>query len=123
MTQITPERMALYRASAQQRERERQQRLKARFDRACQVAREAAALLKTEFGAERVVVFGSLVDRSLFHVHSDVDLAVWGLPEKVYYRAVGRLQALDTIVAVDLIRIEEAPATLQVVISRDGIEL
>ena len=88
-----------------------------------EVAREAAVLLQTEFGVERVVAFGSLVDKLLFHVRSDVDLAVWGLPEKVYYRAVGRLQALDTAVAVDLIRIEETPATLQAVIKRDGVAL
>ena len=123
MTQIAPEKMALYRASAQQREQVQHQLLGERFERAWEVAREAAVLLQTEFGAERVAAFGSLADRSLFHIRSDVDLAVWGLPEKVYYRAVGRLQALDTAVAVDLIRIEEAPATLQAVIKRDGVEL
>ena len=123
MTQMTPERMALYRASAQQREQALCQQVDERFDSAWRVAREAAGLLKTEFGVEQVVAFGSLVDRSLFHVRSDVDLAVWGLAEKVYYRAVGRLQALDTAVSVDLIRVEEAPATLQAVITRDGVEL
>ena len=123
MTQMTPERMALYRASAQQREQALCQQVDERFDSAWRVAREAAVLLKTEFGVEQVVAFGSLVDRSLFHVRSDVDLAVWGLAEKVYYRAVGRLQALDTAVSVDLIRVEEAPATLQAVITRDGVEL
>jgi hypothetical protein len=70
MTQIAPEQMALYRASAQQRERERQQQLDVRFNRAWQVAREAAVFLKTEFEVERIVVFGSLVDKSLFHIRS-----------------------------------------------------
>jgi predicted nucleotidyltransferase len=123
MPQMTPERMALYRASAQQREQALCQQVDERFDSAWRVAREAAVLLKTEFGVEQVVAFGSLVDRSFFHVRSDVDLAVWGLAEKVYYRAVGRLQALDTAVSVDLIRFEEAPAALQAVITRDGVEL
>lgn len=123
MTQITPEKMLLYRASAQQRKQLQRQRLDERFERAWAVVREAAVRLQTEFGVERVVAFGSLVNRSLFHIRSDADLAVWGLPEKMYYRAVGSLQALDTAVAVDLIRIEEASTTLQDVIEREGIEL
>jgi hypothetical protein len=53
MPQMTPERMALYRASAQQREQALCQQVDERFDSAWRVAREAAVLLKTEFGVEQ----------------------------------------------------------------------
>jgi predicted nucleotidyltransferase len=52
-------------------------------------------LLKEDFGATRVAVFGSLVQPRLFHSRSDIDLAVWGLPESDYYGAVGRLLSFD----------------------------
>lgn len=123
MTQIAPEKMALYRASAQQRMQAQRQLLDERFEHAWEVAKEAAVLLQTEFGADQVVAFGSLVDKSLFHIRSDIDLAVWGLPGQVYYRAVGRLQGLATAVAIDLVCIEDASATLQAVIKQDGVIL
>jgi hypothetical protein len=50
-----------------------------RWQHAQQLAREAAQCLRDEFGARRVVLFGSAVERSLFTRWSDVDLAVWSV--------------------------------------------
>jgi uncharacterized protein len=77
-------------------------------------------MLKAVFAVERVVVFGSLVHPELFHLHSDVDLAVWGLGERDYLRALGQLQGLDPAFAIDLIRVEEAPAPLCATIVQEG---
>jgi len=49
-----------------------------------------------------------------------VDLAVWGLPEDVYFRAVGRLQSLDANISVDLVAVEKASSRLQKKIEREG---
>ena len=73
--QITEQEMEIYRRSARERARKRQVELDERRQRAWEVARLAADLLKNEFGAPRVVLFGSLLRPQLFHARSDVDLA------------------------------------------------
>lgn len=123
MLDIKPEQMAQYIATAQKRAHQEQSDLHQRYRRAHQVAQQAASLLKAHFTVGHIVVFGSLVHQALFHLRSDIDLAVWGLPERDYYRAVGELQALDPAFAIDLIRFEEASPTLQATIEQDGVTL
>jgi len=94
-----------------------------RLELARKVAVRAAALLKKDFAVKKVAVFGSLAQPSLFHSRSDVDLAVWGLTEKDYFRAVGVLQSLDADVEVDLIMFDTASKSMQETILRDGKEL
>jgi len=48
--------------------------------------REAAAVVKTRFGARRVVLFGSLAHTAWFVPDSDVDLGVEGLVGDEYWR-------------------------------------
>ena len=57
---IPPEKMAEYRAGARQREAARQLRLDARFQQAWEVARQGAEILRTQFGAQKVILFGSI---------------------------------------------------------------
>jgi uncharacterized protein len=45
-------------------------------------AAKASAYLKDNYFVKRVFLFGSLVDQEFFHAHSDIDIAVDGLPEK-----------------------------------------
>ena len=94
-----------------------------RLSRARKVARRAATILRKKFGVKKAVLFGSAASPSLFHSRSDVDIAVWGLTDVTYYRAVGVLQSLDPELGVDLIAFEEASPALQEVIRRDGKEL
>ena len=118
---ITPAQIERYRRSAQEREAARKQQLAARRERAWEVAHQAADLLKREFGATRVVVFGSLIHPELFHVHSDIDLAVWDIQH--YYRAVAHLLDLDPDVNFDLVPIEDAKPAILELIEKEGIEL
>jgi predicted nucleotidyltransferase len=53
----------------------------------------AAANLLRSMGASRVFVFGSLVKGEL-RPDSDIDIAVSGLPAKVYFSAVSRASDL-----------------------------
>ena len=115
--------MAVYRATARRRREESARKLKERHQRACQVAELAGHLLKTEFGAQRVVLFGSVRFPERFHQRSDIDLAVWGLEERLYYRAVSRLLDLEPSISIDLIEAELAPPNLLAVICQDGVTL
>lgn len=112
-----------YRQTAQRRmalfERGRQERVA----KAWALARKAANLLRERFAAQRVVVFGSLVHPEYFHGRSDVDLAVWGLDEEDYLRAVAAVTALDKEISIDLIAVEEAPQSLCDLIRAEGSSL
>lgn len=53
-----------------------------------------------------MALFGSLARDEPFTPHSDIDLAVWGLDERDYYRVVSRLLDLDPSISIDLLRVE-----------------
>ncbi len=112
-----------YRATAQQRETTRQANLEAHRERALAVARYAADLLRQEFSAGTVLLFGSLARGGPTSLRSDVDLAVSDLASDRFFVAVGRLQALDAAISVDLVRLEEAPLPLRAAIEREGVAL
>lgn len=112
-----------YRTGAQQRAQRRDQALAARLARAWQVAQQGAQLLTEQFGATQVAVFGSLMRPEKFHAHSDIDLAVWGLNERLYYRAVSRLLDIDPEFSIDLIETELAAPRLRQAIEQEGVIL
>ena len=112
-----------YRRFYHERQAERQTRLRELMEEARQVAASAAELLRTQFGVTRVVLFGSLVHPSLFHLKSDIDLAVWGLAEEDYYRTVGILQSLNPKFSVDLVRFEDISPDFQAIILKEGQDL
>lgn len=118
---ISEEEMAEYKATARERQLIDRERLSARYRRAWDLARQAAKILRDRYGVTRVVVFGSLVKEELFHNRSDIDLAVWGMAEKEYYRAVAHLLTLDQEIGIDLIMVEAAPAPLRKRIEDEGV--
>jgi predicted nucleotidyltransferase len=120
MNDLTQEKLAAYRATAQKRTQQKEQQRLQHLDHAQSVAQQAASDLKKRYSVRQMAVFGSLVDQKLFHMRSDIDLAVWGLDERDYYRAIGELQALDPAFAIDLIRVEDAPASLRATIEMTG---
>jgi predicted nucleotidyltransferase len=120
---VTKQKMALYKATAQRRWKEEQQQLSYRFRHTVMLAHKAAKLLKEQFGVRRVALFGSAASEELFHHHSDLDIAVWGLDESEYYRAVAQLLALDPFVSIDLIRVEDANSSLREEIEKGGVLL
>ncbi len=120
---ITPEQMAVYRATAQRRHQEELQELALRQQCGWEVARQGARLLKEKFGAKRVVLFGSLLDLKRMHQRSDVDLAVWGLDERYYFRAVAGLLDIDPTFSVDLVEVEHARPHILEAINTTGVEL
>lgn len=120
---LTSKEIESYRRAALLAKPKRRDDLKTRRLRSWRIARKAAKILKTEFGAEKVVVFGSLVHPVLFHDRSDVDLAVWGLKGREYYRAVSVLLDIEPTVSIDLIAFEDARRPVQDTILKDGRKL
>ena len=94
-----------------------------RWQQAQQLARTAAQQLRDQFGARRVVLFGSAVERSLFTQWSDVDLAVWGVPPERFYEAVAAVTSLRVDIPVDLVDAERSSEDLKKTIEQEGVEL
>lgn len=83
---------------------------------------EASHILKKRFGAQRVILFGSLSHQAWFSPDSDVDLAVEGLTGN-YWEAWRQIEAILNDRKVDLIELESAPESLRRVIEKDGMAL
>jgi predicted nucleotidyltransferase len=122
-SELTSQQVTAYRAAARRRWQREQQELQQRQARAWQLAHYAADLLKTRFGASRVVVFGSLTRENCFTPWSDVDIAAWGIPPKDTWRAMSALLELDTTIAVNLVPAESCRPALSAAIEQEGIEL
>jgi len=110
-------------AAVRQRQVTTERQTQQRWDQAQRLARQAAQRLREEFGARRVVLFGSAAQRSSFTRWSDVDLAVWGVAPECFYSAVAAVTGLSTEITVDLVDPDGCPTTLRTVIEREGIEL
>lgn len=96
-----------------------------RWDQAWNIARKAAKLLKEQYGATKIVVFGSLVHRAWFTPWSDVDIAVWGIPAAKFYRAIGAAHDLGAEAGFKIDVIDPAECSLEMVqgVRTDGVEL
>ncbi len=86
-------------------------------------ARNVAQMLRQEYGATRVVVFGSLAHRAWFSSRSDIDLAVWGIPANRYYRAVAAATGFSRDFEIDLIDPSDCRPMLRQAIEGEGIDL
>ena len=93
------------------------------LDRAWEVARTAAELLRERFGATRVVVFGSLAHDEWFTRWSDIDLAAWGIPPDAFFRAVAVVTGLSAEFKVDLVDPEDCRPDVHQAIDREGVAI
>ena len=94
----------------------------ATLEGAANVARSIAKELVERFGAKKVMLFGSLA-RGGYSRWSDIDLAVWGIPPDVFFKAVSFATGFSKIWKVDLVDGEDCSKGLQDVILKEGIEL
>jgi len=122
MLEISPEKLAAYQASAQRRQEKRHQQLLERQAQGWTIAHQAAHLLKSQFGATRVVLFGSLLTVERMHSRSDIDLAAWGINERDYLRAVSQLLDLSDF-SVDLVEAENTSPKMLSAIQATGVDL
>lgn len=125
--EISADKMADYLAMARRRHAREQAQmraaLQAREALAWQLARRAAQVLKEDFGASRVVVFGSLVQPGMFNLHSDVDLAAWGIQPEDTFRAIGAVQDLSSEIELNLVDVAVARPSVYRAILAQGVDL
>ena len=81
--------------------------MKERQQLGIKVARECARILKAEFGATKVVLYGSMLNPERMTWRSDIDLAVWGLPEKDLFRAGAAIERGHDF-SIDLVEVQHA---------------
>jgi predicted nucleotidyltransferase len=120
---ISPETMAGYKQSARLREEQQQADARKRRDLAWSVARDAADLLKRQFGARRVVLYGSVAHGHWFGPRSDIDLAEDGIPPADFWRAWCALDPISRGFEVNLIAVESATESLRDMLDREGVKL
>lgn len=120
---LTPEQVAIYRASAiRRRERDRAAEQERRA-LAWLAAREAAELLRTRYHVSRVVVFGSLVQNGRFTRWSDVDIAAWGLNDSNWLHAIGAVMDMKTGFEMNLVDVTVCKPAILESIEREGIDI
>jgi predicted nucleotidyltransferase len=91
-------------------------------DEALSTAKTLAKVLKRDFAAKIVKVFGS-ISRGDYHRHSDIDLAAWGIPAPDFYRAVSFVTGYSRKWKIDLIDAEDCKESLKKSLDLEGVEL
>ncbi len=96
------------------------------LDQAAQQARKQAQVcakaLVEEYGAERVYLIGSLTRGSGFHLRSDIDLVVAGIPPERYFAVLADI-AEQASREVNLILLESATPVLLECVANEGVLL
>lgn len=74
------------------------------------IAKKCTRLLKDRFCVENVYLFGSVTGDGIWHNRSDIDIAVEGLPDTDYWRALNAVYELHPGgLDLDLVSLEELP--------------
>jgi uncharacterized protein len=122
---LTAEEKVLYQPvqAIERRQKQTGEMMQTRWDQMQQLAQLAAQILKEEYGAKRVVLFGSGIQPTALTQWSDIDLAAWGLPAQRYFAAVAAVTSLSEEFRIDLIDPESCSQSLLMTIERDGIDL
>ena len=120
---ISPDRLAQYRRAAVSRQNARVSKVKGRMKKAWKLARKAAKILREQYHAERVAVFGSLLHEKRFTQWSDVDIAAWGIPADQTFRAIGAVMDLDSSLQINLVDVNTCTPSLLRSIEQEAIDL
>ena len=100
---------AAHRRHWQERLAREQEACAARLQRALPAASRCAAALQRRWPSIRAVwLFGSAIEGN-FGPHSDIDLAVDGLPQLDLLDAMAAVEAAADDIPVDLVRLESLP--------------
>jgi predicted nucleotidyltransferase len=85
-------------------------------------ARKIADLLKDDFGATGVWLFGSL-SGGTFCRHSDIDVAVMGVSDELFYRCVAMAESMAPPFEIDVLDLDHCPGNLRESVLSEGIPL
>ncbi len=103
----TPEQKDRYRKAWARRAEERRRYCRLRRNEAHEEAKSLAARIAGYPGVFRVMLFGSVLKENRFREESDIDLAVWGLRPRDYFKALADLENHSSF-PIDLIPMEDA---------------
>jgi predicted nucleotidyltransferase len=112
-----------YRKTAIRRQKVRISQVKTRREKGWELAKKAAKLLREEFQANRVAVFGSLLYEARFTPWSDVDIAAWGIPSDQTFRAIGAVMDLDSSLEINLVDVNTCSPTLLKAIEQEAVDV
>lgn len=120
---LTPEQLSKYRSGWREHQKQKEQQIALRYSQAMERVRRAADHLKKNYGC-RVILFGSLIREDRFAEHSDIDIAVSGLSDRVnfwklYSEVVDILAPFD----FDLVDLENIEQEVRDYIRKGGVEL
>ncbi len=116
--------LASYRDTMRRRGAQARREQERRRRRARKTARQVAEYLRHAYGAARVVLSRPVAGEEVpLGPQSDIDLAVRGLDKADYFEAVARVQDEAVPFQVDLVRLEQCPASLRDVVRREGREI
>lgn len=91
------------------------------------IAKAAAAILKSQFNATRVVLFGSLLTPEKMYERSDIDIAVWGLNSDQVFAAQAAIESQTDCNSefshLDLVPAEKAFPHIKESIEKSHLEL
>jgi predicted nucleotidyltransferase len=87
------------------------------------LVRESANMLKTRFGAKRVILFGSMSQPLFFRLDSDIDIAIEGIAVEDYWEAWREVEKIIEDKSIDFIDIADAKDSVKKAIQRYGVEL
>ena len=91
--------------------------------RAMLVVRKAAKLLRAEYSAAKIYVFGSLARHGGFSLWSDIDIAAAGIPAKQFFEAVGVVTGLSSEFKIDLVDLGTCSPAILKSIQETGREI
>jgi uncharacterized protein len=96
-----------------------------RWEKAWELVPQLATILREQFGATRVVVFGSLTQKDLYTHWSDINLAAWDIPPGKFYSALGTMMDSASEFKVDLVdpADDSCPDSIKCVIEQKGIDV
>jgi predicted nucleotidyltransferase len=119
---LSPEALKKYRPleAIRRRKARMSTKLAGRRRLAIATARKAARLLREEFGAKEIILFGSLARRGGFTLFSDIDLAVRGIAPERFFEAVGMVIGLSVEFKIDLVELETCSPAMLRSIQKDG---
>jgi predicted nucleotidyltransferase len=119
---LTPEEQKKYAAGWRKRRQADEHRLQEQHTTLLDRASRVASLMRERFGAEKIILFGSVATGRVW-AHSDLDLAVLGLPQEQYLEAFWEASELARPFQLDLLLMESASVSLRRRLEQEGVEI
>lgn len=77
------------------------------------VLKKLKTILVEKYDVNRIILIGSFAEAGRFGFHSDIDLCVEGLPDSLYFKAVGELLLEAGDFDVDIVPFEDATSEMK----------